>query len=100
MKITREIEEQINTLYLEIGTYAGVAREIGCAPSTVKNHIIPDFKPASQLEIQRFDFSTYDNPTVGFLVNLFRGNDMKDIIMLSDEEWEELKELQEKEVVA
>lgn len=100
MKITREIEEQINTLYLEIGTYAGVAREIGCAPSTVKNHIIPDFKPASQLEIQRFDFSTYDNPTVGFLVNLFRWNDMKDIITLSDEEWEELKELQEKEVVA
>lgn len=100
MKITREIEEQINTLYLEIGTYAGVAREIGCAPSTVKNHIIPDFKPASQLEIQRFDFSTYDNPTVGFLVNLFRWNDMKDIITLSNEEWEELKELQEKEVVA
>lgn len=100
MKITREIEEQINTLYLEIGTYAGVAREIGCSPSTVKNHIIPNFKPAAQLEIQRFDFSTYDNPTVGFLVNLFRGNDMKDIIMLSDEELEELKELQEKEVVA
>lgn len=100
MKITPEIKEKINVLYLEIGTYAGVAREIGCAPSTVKNHIIPDFKPTEQLEIQRFDFSTYDNPTVGFLVNLFRENDMKDIIMLSDEEWGELKELQEKEVIA
>ena len=99
MKITREIEEQINVLYLEIGTYAGVARKIGCSPSTVKNHIIPGFTPKENLEIKAFDFDSYVRPTVGYLVNLFRENTIADLLVLSEDEWIELKELQEKEVM-
>lgn len=36
---------EINTLYLQIKTYAGVARELNIAPSTVKKYIIPSFSP-------------------------------------------------------
>lgn len=43
MKITPEIAEEINELYLKIGVKSKVARIIGCSPSTVSKYIIKDY---------------------------------------------------------
>ena len=42
-KFSDEVIKKINELYVEIGTYSGVAKEIGCAPSTVKKYIQKDY---------------------------------------------------------
>lgn len=52
--ITEETKIKINELYLKIGTYSGVAKEIGCAPSTVKKYIIPNFIPQDNIEKKIF----------------------------------------------
>ena len=44
MKVTPEMIIQMNELYLDIKTYAGVARVIGVSPSTVKRYINPNFQ--------------------------------------------------------
>ena len=41
--VTEQEKELMNELYIEIGTYAGVAREIGRSPSTIKRYILPDY---------------------------------------------------------
>ena len=38
--VTQEMIKEINELYTEIKTYAGVARKIGIAPTTVKKYIV------------------------------------------------------------
>ena len=42
-RITDEQKIEINKLYKIIGTYSGVAKEMGISPSTVKRYIIPAF---------------------------------------------------------
>ena len=42
-KISYEDIQTINELYLKIGTYSGVARELHIAPTTVKKYIIPNY---------------------------------------------------------
>lgn len=82
--------QRINELYLHYGTYAAVAREIGCAASTVKKYIIPNFSKKEEIiqsgmtipSIHDFDMSTF--------MNLQRWNAL---IVLSDEEKEDLEEL-------
>ena len=44
MKVTQEMIIQMNELYLDIKTYAGVARVVGVSPSTVKRYITPNFQ--------------------------------------------------------
>jgi len=61
MKITDEIKIQINNLYLKHGTYSAVAKEIGCAPTTVKKYIIPDYVPVAECE--KKIFTNDDIPT-------------------------------------
>lgn len=34
-----EAERRILVLYMDLGTYAGVAKMLGCAPNTIKNKI-------------------------------------------------------------
>ena len=93
--IDHDMEIAINEAYLEIRTYAGTARKFGIASSTVKNHIIPGY--VSQKEIEKnkkkFDFSTFVKPTVGFIYNVLEHNEIADLVCLSDEEKEEMKEL-------
>lgn len=43
-KVTESDKELMNKLYLEIGTYAGVARKVGFSAGTVKRYIIPNYK--------------------------------------------------------
>lgn len=47
-KVTPDDILQMNTLYLELKTYAAVARKTGFSAGTVKKYIIPDFAPAAE----------------------------------------------------
>ena len=47
-KVTQDEILRMNDLYLAIGTYSGVAREVGRAPSTVKRYIISDYTPQEE----------------------------------------------------
>ena len=47
-KVTPDDILQINTLYLELKTYAAVARKTGFSAGTVKKYIIPNFTPATE----------------------------------------------------
>lgn len=55
MKITPEIAEQINDLYLEIGVKKRVAEIIGCSPSTVSKYIIPNYVSKKERKIYTFN---------------------------------------------
>lgn len=61
-KITTDIIKQINELYIKLGTYAAVARELGIASTTVKKYVVKDYCPLEEREIKRFN-AVYDLPT-------------------------------------
>lgn len=44
-KVTQDEILRMNELYLVVGTYSGVAREVGRSPSTVKRYIVSDYTP-------------------------------------------------------
>ena len=46
-KVNQSDIEQMNDLYLELGTYAAVARETGFSASTVKRYVIPGYQKVS-----------------------------------------------------
>jgi hypothetical protein len=46
-KVTPDDILLMNTLYLELKTYAAVARKTGFSAGTVKKYIIPNFTPAT-----------------------------------------------------
>lgn len=91
--ITYEDVKEINRLYLELGTYAAVARKTGFAPSTVKKYVKSDFVPIEQKNIKKFE-----GPLPEFDSSIFRAEDWHDLCSLSEEEiegitqlWEELE---------
>lgn len=90
MKITPEIEKKINDLYLQIGTYSGVAKEIGCAPSTVKNHIWKNYNPTPEIEPIKFDMK--DFPKELDDSSFILCDNYGELCELTIEEEEELKE--------
>lgn len=47
-KVTQDEILRMNDLYLMVGTYSGVAREVGRSPSTVKRYIISDYTPQAK----------------------------------------------------
>lgn len=47
-KVTPDDILQMNILYLELKTYAAVARKTGFSAGTVKKYIIPNFTPAAE----------------------------------------------------
>lgn len=44
-KVTQRDIEKINEAYLRIGTYAGVAKELGWSSGTVKRYVLPNYTP-------------------------------------------------------
>lgn len=44
-KVTQDEILRMNELYLVVGTYSGVAREVNRSPSTVKRYIMSDYSP-------------------------------------------------------
>jgi len=47
MRVTEEEIKRINELYIQLGTYAAVAREVGRAPSTVKRYVDLNFQSST-----------------------------------------------------
>ena len=82
--------KEINRLYIELKTYAAVARKTGFSPSTVKKYVDPNFKPVEEREIKRFE-----GPLPEFDSSPFRCDDWRDLCSLSDKEVEEITELWE-----
>lgn len=88
--ITEETKVKINELYLKIGTYSGVAKEIGCAPSTVKKYIIPNFVPQDKIEKKEFKWEDLPEFSVEGLKNV---ENWGSLCLLSSEEKNEIREL-------
>ena len=94
-KITPEIIEQINDLYLELGVKAQVARKLGISPATVSKYIIPNYN-----EIKNTEQSTCSQ-SISFPIEDFMGEygTMGGLCELSEAEWEDLKQLQKEVIV-
>lgn len=88
--ITEETKVKINELYLKIGTYSGVAKEIGCAPSTVKKYIIPNFVPQEKIEKKVFTREDLPEFSTEGLKNV---ENWGSLCLLSEEEKNEIREL-------
>lgn len=95
-RITQDDIIRMNTLYLKIKTYAGVARETGFSPTTVKKYIIPNFKPMEEVKVKKFEG---DITLASIEFEKFRVPKWNEFILLTDEEIEEIKELWEEMVI-
>jgi len=96
MKITPEIAERINELYVEIGVKKKVAEIIGCSPSTVSKYIIPNFIPKTQRPAYTFEGTIGNSEWMISLLEMIDNPAQKlcELCMLKDEEWDEMRELQ------
>ena len=89
--VTQEMVKEINELYLQIGTYAGVARKIGIAPTTVKKYVVPHYIAESTIQMKVFDKSKV--PKDIDFSPFMNKEDWGDLCILSEQEKEEVKEL-------
>lgn len=86
--ITFEDIKKINELYAKIGTYAGVARETGFSPATVKKYVNKDYVPVEEKNVVRFN-----RPLPEFDSAPFRCDDWGPLCVLNNDEKNEIKEL-------
>lgn len=91
-RVNSEMIVQINELYKEIGTYAGVSRELGIAPSTVKKYVDPNYIPKADLVLVHVDIADVRAQVEKFTFD-FSDFDSSTVLMLSEEEEEEIHEL-------
>jgi len=90
IKVDNDIIKQMNELYLKHKTYSGVAKEIGCAPSTVKKYIIEGY--TSETTLSKKIFKQEDLPE--FSNEMFKGvKNFGELCALSKEERVEIEEL-------
>ena len=89
-QVTQDMIIEMNELYLKIGTYAGVSREMGGTPSatTVKKYIIPNYVSQENLVIEKFDGAPCEPDW-----SLFKCENWGEICVLSNEEKDEIKSL-------
>lgn len=91
-RVTQEDIIQMNELYLELKTYAAVARETGFSSSTVSKYIIKGYVPQEKIEIKRYDGTKM--PTPDF--SIFKGvENLGEMCVLSKEEIAGVEELWE-----
>lgn len=94
-KVQSEDIIEINERYLKCKTYAGVARQTGFSPSTVKKYVIPGFVPLKDIEVKEFDKEIIDPENILLPKTNFDWNSW---LSLTQEEEKELDELR-KEIV-
>ena len=96
MKITPEIAEQINILYLKLGTKAAVAREIGCSSATVSRYIVPNFKLPEEKATYTFDGAIGNADRLSTILSItpLPAREVCRLCLLSEEEWRKIKEIQ------
>ena len=90
--ITSDVIVHINELYREIGTYAGVARILGLAPTTVKKYVSHDFVPAENLNIKRADIGACREIVENFNMSFNDFNNSM-LLELTEEEAAEMEEI-------
>lgn len=92
-RITEEQKIQINELYAQIGIKSKVAKILGISPASVNKYLIDNYVPQNQREREKFQGKPQDFPQE--ILNLEKGEDIAAaLIQLSQEEKEQLKELQ------
>lgn len=91
--VQEEDKIKMNELYATIGTYAGVARVVGFAPSTVKRYISEECLSQEVVEIERFNTNTI------LVDNVDYPSDWKDFLRLSAEEKEKTNTLRKEVLV-
>ena len=89
IRITEDQKIRMNILYQELKTYAAVAREIGCSPTTVKRYIIPDF--VNPNDIEKSIIQVNELPPID--MGLFKSKSFGELCLLSDAEKNAVKEL-------
>ena len=92
-RVTNEDIIKINEIYAAVGTYAETARQTGFSASTVKKYINPHFKTLQHKDIEHIEFNFMAPPTYPSA-----GQTWRDMMVLSEEEIEDIKELQ-KEII-
>ena len=84
--VTQNDIKEMNRLYLELKTYAAVARATGFSPSTVKKYIVNGYHTVDDNSIIKFN-----RPLPEFDPTIFRKKDWIDLCQLSEEEFEQIK---------
>lgn len=84
--ITNSDIKEINRLYIDLKTYAAVARATGFSPATVKKYVIKDYKIIDENNIIRFN-----KPLPDLDSTIFRCNDWGHLCLLSEDELSEIK---------
>lgn len=75
-RVTDADKININTLYLQYGTKAEVARQTGFSASTVAKYIIPNFKPIDEapkegkIAEKPFNWEMFNIPNWNYLLEL------------------------------
>lgn len=90
--IDTETIVQINELYKRIGTYAGVARQIGISATTVRKYVRDDYVALEDMKIKRADIGECRKIVENYTFTadaLLNPN----LLELTDEEYEEMKEV-------
>lgn len=91
-KIDNTMIIKINELYKAIGTYAGVSRELGIAPSTVKKYVDQNYICKKDLKISHVDIVTLKKGIEDFVLKI-NEIDISNILKLSEEEKKDIKEM-------
>lgn len=92
-KVTTEDIVKMNELYIQLHTYAAVARQTGFSASTVSKYIQKDYKPATERTFIRFTDSMFPQTVDTSIFN--QVENYGELCNLSDAEKEEIKVLWE-----
>ena len=88
---------EINELYLKLGTYSAVSRELGGSPSptTVKKYIIPNYESRKDISKKKRVFLIEDLPDFDLsdYTELIKSNNWGEVCELSTKEVDEIEEL-------
>jgi hypothetical protein len=89
-KVTEADIINMNELYLQLKTYAAVARETGFSASTVKKYIISNYTSQESLPIKHFDKIVSDTFLIEFPDCIEKWGAL---LTLTENEKEEMKDL-------
>lgn len=94
-RITEDQKIMINELYLQLGIKKQVAEIMGISPASVTRYLIPNYiSQQERVAPPPFDMSKITGPK-----RYTSYQELMDSCMLSEEEWNEMKEIQKEVLV-